>query len=433
MNFEDSIESLQRELKYGGYKSIHDPFDISDLLKEESVIDCEIIARKDQYNILYMQVQSNWRGIATNVAQKNKTSCLVITKYKDQYFILSTLKDAHIQHPIPRHIVIDIKSKTHSIKDFVKLIKTEQTDTIVEIDEKIHTAFDEFSKYKEAFDEFAENLEKIIHKTKIMIQKAISGNKKYAIEANKFLKICQEVINEKMELKDIEDMLIQHILTYRIFAMVYDDQDFHHTNTVAKSLEKLKNMLNLPADKIDYYTIELVAESIIDVDQRQEFLKKIYETFYHKYDPAKAEKDGIVYTPSEVVNFMVKSTDELLKKHFNKNLSDEDVTILDPAAGTGTFPVHILRHIDAAKLEEKYTKSIYANEISILPYYIATLNIENTFNELSGKYKEFENICWMDTLDSGVKDYSKLTSYLEGSNNVDILFKLGSENIDALF
>ena len=87
--------------------------------------------------------------------------------------------------------------------------------------------------------------------------------------------------------------------------------------------------------QVNYETMELIAESITGTEQRQEFLKKIYETFYEKYDPAKANRDGIVYTPSEVVNFMVKSTDHLLDKHFDKTLSDKGVSVLDPSHGHG--------------------------------------------------------------------------------------------------
>ena len=92
--------------------------------------------------------------------------------------------------------------------------------------------------------------------------------------------------------------------------------------------------------------------------------------------------------------------------------------VLDPATGTGTFLVHILRQINIKNLESKYTQELHANEISILPYYIAALNIEHTYKELSGKYKEFENICWMDTLDIGIKNYEQLTAYFGNDDNV---------------
>ena len=424
MSFYDNLTKIQKELKLAGYQPINEPYDFLGITRDqetrdqEKISDCEIIAKKDYYKIIYLEVKSNWRGIATDILKSNPSPCMIITKYKDEHIFCSVLQDHATLHSKPRHVLIDTESKGHSWSNFVKLIKVSHEDDLNSIDDKVHNAFDKFSDYSDAVKKFGENLDTIITKTKKMIDDTIAGNSEYDLEAKKILKMCQEVINDKMELKDVEDMLLQHVLTYRIFALVYDEQDFHNTNTVAKSLESLKNLLCINTNEIKYDKMELIAESITDSDQRQEFLKKFYETFYKKYDPAKAEKDGIVYTPNEVVNFMVKSTDQLLKKHFGKSLSDENVTILDPATGTGTFPVHILKEISIDKLESKYTKEIHVNEISILPYYIATLNIEHTYKELTGRYKEFENICWMDTLDSGIKDYEKLTAYFEGNDNV---------------
>ena len=418
MSFFDNLTKIQKELKLAGYELVNEPYGFLEILKESKVHDCEIIAKKDYYKIIYLEVESNWRGIATAILKDNPSSCMVITKYKDEHIFCSVLKDHTTLHPKPRHILIDTESNNYSWSKFTKSIKVNSEDITFSIDEKIQSVFDKFSDYSNAVKKFGENLECIINKTKKMIDDAIVGNSEYNDESKKILKMCKEVINSNMESKDIQDMLLQHILTYRIFALVYDEQNFHNTNTVAKSLEHLKNILYIDTSEIKYDKMELIAESITDSDQRQEFLKKFYEIFYKKHDPDKAEKDGIVYTPNEIVNFMVKSTDQLLKKYFKKSLSDENITILDPATGTGTFPVHILKEISIDKLESKYTKDIHANEISILPYYVATLNIEHTYKELAGKHKEFENICWMDTLDSGIKDYKKLTSYIEDDDNV---------------
>ncbi len=398
MTFTDRLKKIQEE--FVGYSLVIKPVDIGELEKGDVVKNCKIIASKDQYNILYMEVESNWKGIATNVAKNQRKPCLVITPYGDSYLVLSTVDGIMTNAPKPRHLVIDQKSKSHSLQKFVELIQIENNDDFISIDKKTQCAFDVFSEYKEALNEFGENLDTIIKNTKTNIENAIKENKKYDLAAEKFLKVCREIIDEKMDKEDILDMLIQHFLTYRIFAMIYNEQDFHNTNTVARELESLKNLLNLDKHKINYDTIELIAESITEPDQKQEFLKRIYETFYAKYDPDRADKNGIVYTPSEVVNFIVKSTDELLKKHFQKTISDDGITILDPATGTGTFLVHILRQIDKEKLKSKYMKELYANEISILPYYIAALNIENVYKERTGKQKEFPNICWVDTLDS---------------------------------
>ena len=415
MGFEDNLKQMQRKLALAGYTKVREPYDTSGLKMEDAVTDVEIIARKDEYNILYLEAESNWRGISTEVAKKNINSCLVITRYGDSHIILSTVKDHNTLNPKPRHIVIETGTRERrSIGSFIDSIKPGINH--VETDERVQEAFDRFSVYKEALDRFGASLAEIIGRTREAVDAAIEGNAEYEGRVQRFLCMCRDVISVEMDERDVRDMLVQHILTYRIFAMVYDERDFHHANVVARELESLKELLGVSDRQVSYETMGLIAESITGTEQRQEFLKKIYETFYEKYDPARADRDGIVYTPSEVVNFMVASTDQLLKRHFRKSLSDEGVTILDPATGTGTFLVHILNQISQDRLEKKYAHELHANEISILPYYIAALNIENAYRERTGKYREFENICWMDTLDSGIKDYGRLPSYFENDN-----------------
>ncbi len=431
MAFTENLESIQRELKSNGFATMRDPFDLSTLAKEEAVVDCEIIANKSFYNILYIEVESNWKGIATDVAKNSRNPCLVVTNYKHTRLILTTLRD-HITERTPRHVVVDSKSKTHSFQKFCKLIKVKHGDEIEDIDAKIQSAFDEYSEYAEALREFANNLDVIIKKTTRLIESKISGNKRYEKEATKLLTVCQKILNDQMTIHDIKNMLIQHVLTYKIFALVYDEQDFNHNNTVAKSLEVLKETLELGDEKIDYGAMEIISESITDTDQKQEFLKKIYETFYEKHDAKKADRDGIVYTPTEVVKFIVLSINELLRENFGKDISDDDVMILDPFTGTGTFLVHLLREIDPKKLKSKYSKEIFANEISILPYYIAALNIENTYTELTGKYKEFENICWMDTFDSGIKKYDDIAEHLGLADNIKRITKQQKSKIHVV-
>ena len=109
---------------------------------------------------------------------------------------------------------------------------------------------------------------------------------------------------------------------------------------------------------------------------------------------------GVVYTPNEIVQFMIKSTDYLLNKHFNKFLEDKGVDILDPATGTGTFICDIIDYIGKDKLAWKYKHEMHANEVAILSYYISNLNIEFTYTQKLGAYSEFENLCFVDTLDN---------------------------------
>ena len=164
----------------------------------------------------------------------------------------------------------------------------------------------------------------------------------------------------------------------------------------------------------------------------------MYEQFYKVYNPEEADKNGIVYTPLEIVDFMIQSVDILLKKHFDVNIESPNVSILDPATGTGTFVSELLTYIynkfkkvynpdyikDNKLLEKKYDNELFCNEISILPFYIATLDIEHTYQRLTGDYKEFNNIVYADTLDNVL--------FWEKKNNNSPLFQITEENFNRL-
>ncbi len=127
--------------------------------------------------------------------------------------------------------------------------------------------------------------------------------------------------------------------------------------------------------------------------EKQGFLKAIYENFYKVYNPKAADRLGVVYTPNEIVRFMVHGADWLCEKHFGKNLIDPNVEILDPAAGTEPSSVELLEHFRGrpAKMKHKFLNELHANEVAILPYYVANLNIEATYAALTGEYAEFPN------------------------------------------
>ena len=149
-----------------------------------------------------------------------------------------------------------------------------------------------------------------------------------------------------------------------------------------------------------YGVIGRAADEIADYAEKQQFLKAIYEDFYTAYNPAAADRLGVVYTPNEVVDFIIRGADHLLQKHFGKTLADDNVQILDPATGTGTFITNLINHLPPDRLEYKYRHEIHANEVAILPYYIAALNIEYTYQQRTGRYLEFPNLCFVDTLDN---------------------------------
>ena len=205
-------------------------------------------------------------------------------------------------------------------------------------------------------------------------------------------------------------MLIQHILTEEIFAKVFGEGDFHRQNNVAQELYALEREFftggvkkrTLKALEPYYAAIRAAAAQISSHHEKQTFLKVIYENFYKVYNPKAADRLGVVYTPNEIVRFMIESADWLCEKHFGKRLIDKDVEILDPATGTGTFITELIEHFrgQPAKLRYKYLEELHANEVAILPYYVANLNIEATYAAITGEYEEFPNLCFVDTLDN---------------------------------
>ncbi len=262
--------------------------------------------------------------------------------------------------------------------------------------------------FRDAIEKFKADLPQVLDTLRKMIDQQAKDNKPFVIARDAFLELCKHVINENVTLADVREMLIQHILTEEIFTTVFDDPQFHQENNISKELGKLEHTFftgktkhdTLDSIKIYYQMIKARAGEIASHTEKQKFLKVIYENFYKAYNPLAADRLGIIYTPDEIVRFMIESTDFLLHKHFGKLLSSKNVEILDPATGTGTFICDIIDHLPENDLKYKYQNEIHCNEIAILPYYIANLNIEATFKQKMGVYEEFKNICFVDTLDN---------------------------------
>ncbi len=266
----------------------------------------------------------------------------------------------------------------------------------------------EVHEFQNAIENFKNDIPEIVLILRDMISLQAKKNVEFQAARNKFLKICKENINPEITIIEIREMLIQHILTHEIFATIFNEADFHRENNIAKELQKvvdtffIKEIRRNTLSRIDSYykVIKRKASNINNNYEKQKFLKIIYENFYRAYNPKSADKLGIIYTPNEIVKFMVESTDILLDQHFEKNIHDKNVEILDPATGTGTFISEIIDYIPSHYFEYKYKNEIHCNEISILPYYIANLNIEFSYQEKMGNFVNYENISWMDTLDN---------------------------------
>ena len=266
----------------------------------------------------------------------------------------------------------------------------------------------EIGEFRQARQQFAADLPSVLENLRQAVADAEVGNAAYQDGVAKFLELCHRSIGPAVSEADVREMLLQHILTQDIFQRVFAEVQYHSENNIARQLSALERTFftgDVRRQAIDrlrayYGAIGRAADEIAEYSEKQKFLKAVYEDFYKAYNPAAADRLGVVYTPNEVVDFIIRGADHLLQKHFGRSLADENVQILDPATGTGTFVTSLIDYLPADRLEYKYLNEIHANEVAILPYYIANLNIEYSYKERTGKYLEFPNLCFVDTLDN---------------------------------
>ena len=266
----------------------------------------------------------------------------------------------------------------------------------------------EIEEFRQAQQQFKADLPAVLENLRQAVADAEAGNPAYQDGAARFLAHCQQTISPAVSAADVREMLLQHILTQDIFLRVFGEDQFHRENNIARQLAALEqtfftgDVRRQAVDRLRAYygAIGRAVDEIAEYAEKQKFLKAVYEDFYKAYNPAAADRLGVVYTPNEVVDFIIRGADHLLQKHFGRGLADDNVQILDPATGTGTFVTSLIDYLPADRPERKYRHEIHANEVAILPYYIANLNIEYSYREKTGRYLEFPNLCFVDTLDN---------------------------------
>lgn len=239
---------------------------------------------------------------------------------------------------------------------------------------------------------------------------------KYAFE--KFLQSLQHNINESIDQSQAIEMLAQHLITLPIFDALFGEYSFVKNNPVSSAMEQIVEELSQFGFEKEqkelqpfYDSVRLRAEGIDNAQAKQKIIITLYDKFFSTGFKSTTERLGIVFTPVEVVDFIVKSVDVVLRKHFSKTLASENVHILDPFTGTGTFITRTLHYLkslmDSGEITfddilRKYTQELHANEIVLLSYYIAAVNIEAVFDEINGDkpYTPFEGIVLTDTFES---------------------------------
>ena len=282
------------------------------------------------------------------------------------------------------------------------------------------------------FEQWAKDVAKIAQIQIDRIRDLISRDGEHKKAFNNFIKGLQENINSDIDSEEAIEMLSQHIITKPIFEALFENYSFVKNNPISSSMEEILNLLleqqfeKETEDLKEFYNDVRVRVGNIDNSEgKQKIIVELYEKFFKTAFPKLVDKLGIVYTPIEVVDFIINSVEDILKKEFNRSLTDENVNILEPFVGTGTFISRLLQsgNIKAKDLERKYQKEIFANEIVLLAYYIATVNIENIYHDLNNEkeYKEFKGICLTDTFQLG-EDKKELqlisTSFKENSERV---------------
>ena len=277
-------------------------------------------------------------------------------------------------------------------------------------------------EWEDAVKEFKDHIPQIADAVKEKIEKQRRSNPAFVQRFDAFYELCRQSINPNLSVAAVEEMLIQHLMTERIFRRIFDNSDFTRRNVIAVEIEKIIDSMTAREFSRDaflkdldryYRAIELAAENTETYKQKQDFINTVYERFFQGYSPKEADTHGIVYTPQPIVDFMVRSVEDILKREFGRSLSDKDVHILDPFVGTGNFITRVMKEIKTSALPYKYENELHCNEVMLLPYYVASMNIEHEYLERTGEYKAFPGICLVDTFELAEPEQSKLSFMTE--------------------
>jgi predicted helicase len=286
------------------------------------------------------------------------------------------------------------------------------------------------------WEQWAKSVADIATRQTARIAELVNDNGKHQREFDKFLSGLHKNINPSITQAEAIEMLSQHIITKPVFDALFEGYSFVNNNPMSQSMQKMLDLLEEQSFDKDaetlnkfYESVKMRASGIDNAEGKQRIIIELYDKFFKTAFPKMVEKLGIVYTPVEVVDFIIHSVNDILKKEFGRNIADENVHILDPFTGTGTFITRLLQSglIEEKDLERKYKHELHANEIVLLAYYIAAINIENAFHDQTldpddgigkEKYIPFDGIVLTDTFQLGEsQDGEKLFSEMFPQNS----------------
>ncbi|MDY0284461.1 MAG: type ISP restriction/modification enzyme, partial [Synergistaceae bacterium] len=289
---------------------------------------------------------------------------------------------------------------------------------------------------KEYMEQWASAVAEVAKRNTARIKALAKEDGKHKRVFEQFLAGLQRSLNPSITSDDAIDMLAQHIITRPIFEALFGNYSFVKNNPVSASMQEMLDLFDEKTTYEDKETMRRFFDSISrsvggieSADARQHVIKELYEKFFKIAFPNVVEKLGIVYTPVEVVDFIINSVSDILQKEFHRDISDKDVHIIDPFVGTGTFITRLLQsgRILPEAMEYKYQNEIHANEIVLLAYYIASINIESVYHDIAGEqteYVPFNGICLTDTFQLGETISRK-------QKDVGDMFRQNSERVTA--
>lgn len=274
------------------------------------------------------------------------------------------------------------------------------------INEAVYAAIPKKLGDREYWAEWAKGIGQVAERLITRINTLVDSSPALAQDFARFLKGLQDTLNPTVGRDEAVEMLAQHILTLPVFQALFADTEFPTRNVVGRALQSIVDKLDAAAvgseteglQKFYDNVRERVALAKSD-KSKQDIIRNLYDTFFNNAFPRMAERLGIVYTPVQVVDFILNSADAALRKHFGQTLGSEGVHILDPFSGTGTFPVRLIQSglISKGDLPRKFASELHANEIVLLAYYIATVNIETAYHSVVGEYLPFDGMVLTDT------------------------------------
>ncbi|UNE54111.1 DEAD/DEAH box helicase [Bartonella machadoae] len=288
---------------------------------------------------------------------------------------------------------------------------------------------------------WANNVAEIAQNHIVRLQDTLSDNKSKAYLAfDAFHKELQNNVNSEIKQEEAVEMLAQHLVTRPIFKALFEGNEFVQNNAISQAMDKI--LIELDKTNIEeelkdldkfYKSITFCTAGITEPHAKQNLIIKLYESFFAKAFKKTTDRLGIVYTPVEVVDFIIHSVDDVLRKEFGKSLGSRGVSILDPFTGTGTFITRLLHSnlIKPEDMEYKFRHDIHANEIVLLAYYIAAINIETTYHSLmKGDYIPFKHIGLTDTfqrvekqdLMKGLLEENSVYLELQKNLNIEVIF-----------